>query len=257
MALPVNYRIEPLADIELLRQCMEVQKRAWGFSSEDLLPLRMFVVCTKIGGQVFGALDGNNRVLGFVNALPGFREGRVYLHSHMMGVLPEFQNLGIGRKLKLAQLEDALQRDIERIEWTFDPLEARNARFNIELLGTICRRYYVNAYGITSSPLHGGMPTDRLVAEWHLRSDRVKSRIGLEPSAARPNRLAVSVKLPLDVGELRSKKPESALKWQMEFRGQILELFDKGYCVTGFEVDEGQQQIRYLLEEFNAQALGL
>jgi len=144
MSEPISYTVEFLRDIDLLRQCVDLQRKAWGFGDEDLLPLRMLVVCTKIGGQVFGALDPNRKVLGFVNAFPGLRDGKIYLHSQMMGVLPEFQNLGIGKKLKLKQRDEAMSRGIQRVEWTFDPLETRNARFNLEILGAICRRFYVN-----------------------------------------------------------------------------------------------------------------
>ena len=82
---PLSYKIEILEKIELLRECVELQRQAWGFSDEDLLPVRMLVVCNKIGGQVFGALDSNHKVLAFLNAFPGFRDGQVYLHSQMMG----------------------------------------------------------------------------------------------------------------------------------------------------------------------------
>src|SRR5215831_1316629 len=169
----LSYKIELLTNVALLRQCLEIQRRAWGFSDEDLLPIRLLVVCGKIGGHVFGALDANGRVLGFLNAFPGLRDGQVYFHSQMMGVLPEYQNLGIGRQLKLAQRAEALRQGVSRIEWTFDPLEVRNAYFNIESLGAICRRFYVDTYGTTSSQLQAGLPTDRLVAEWHLDSARV------------------------------------------------------------------------------------
>src|SRR6201999_4339960 len=88
-------------------------------------------------------------------------------------VRKEHRNSGLGRRLKLLQREDALARGIELIEWTFDPLEIKNAYLNIERLGAIARRYNINQYGITSSPLQGFLPTDRLVAEWWLKSKRV------------------------------------------------------------------------------------
>ena len=94
----------------------------------------------------------------------------------MVGVLAEYRDRGVGRLLKLAQREDALARQINRIEWTFDPLQLKNASFNIARLGAIVRHYIPNLYGRTSSPLHAGLPTDRLVAEWWVRSSRVKER---------------------------------------------------------------------------------
>src|SRR5262245_3685477 len=103
MTKPSAYRIRLLEDLDQLRQCLEIQRLERGFSNEDILPMRSLLICSKIGGQVFGAVDDNGRVLGFLNAFPGYRDGRVYLHSNMMGVRPEYQNQGIGRQLKLAQ----------------------------------------------------------------------------------------------------------------------------------------------------------
>jgi predicted GNAT superfamily acetyltransferase len=282
----IHYTIQPLQDIELLRQCVDVQRKAWGFSDEDLLPVRVLVVCTKIGGQVLGALDAHGKVVGFVNAFPGVRDNKVYLHSQMMGVLPVYQNFGIGRGLKLAQREEALRRGIQRIEWTFDPLEIRNAHFNLEILGVICRKLYVNTYGITSSHLQAGLPTDRLVAEWHLESARVRSRIRahslkptqpseivpftvnpFRPMGAREenseytascfcteetaeNR-AKTVELPSNMNQLKSVDSETSLKLQLEFRQQMLNLLERDYCVTKFEVDRGNQRARYHLEPYD------
>ena len=157
--------------------CMDLQRQVWGFEDVDLIPLRMFVVADKIGGQVLGAFDGDRggRMAGFLLAVPGVRGGHAYMHSHMMGVLAEYRNLGLGRRLKLLQREEALSCGIQLVEWTFDPLEIKNAFLNVERLGAMARRYTINQYGLTTSPLHGGLPTDRLVAEWWLNSNRVKS----------------------------------------------------------------------------------
>jgi predicted GNAT superfamily acetyltransferase len=157
-----------------LREAVALQKTIWGWEDADLLPFRMFVVATKIGGQLLGAFDGD-RMIAFCVAIPGLKPGgKVYLHSHMLGVLPEFRNVGVGRQLKLRQKDDALARGIDLIEWTFDPLDLKNAHFNIERLGAIVRRYVRNQYGVSSSHLHGGLPTDRLVAEWWIRKPRAK-----------------------------------------------------------------------------------
>ena len=103
----------------------------------------------------------------------------------MMGVLPEYRNRGVGRLLKLAQRDDAIKTGINLIEWTFDPLELKNAFFNIERLGAIVRRYVPNQYGTTTSHLHGGLPTDRCVAEWHVSSIRVADILSGERSDRR------------------------------------------------------------------------
>src|SRR3984885_8035762 len=164
--------------IEDFRACVALQKEVWNFSDAELVPLRMFVVADKVGGQVMGAFDCDVMV-GFALSVPGTRTGHVYLHSHMLAVRKDHRNGGLGRRLKLMQREEALTRGIELIEWTFDPLEIKNAYLNIEKLGAIARRYNINQYGITSSPLQGGLPSDRLIAEWWLRSKRVETLLAV------------------------------------------------------------------------------
>ena len=152
-------------DLDEMRACVALQKEVWRFTDAELVPLRMFVVAEKIGGQVISAFDGG-RIVAFALSIPGARTGHCYLHSQMLAVRDEYRNGGLGRRIKLFQREDALTRGFELIEWTFDPLEIKNAYLNVERLGAIARRYNVNQYGITSSPLQGGLPSDRLVAEW-------------------------------------------------------------------------------------------
>jgi predicted GNAT superfamily acetyltransferase len=157
-------------------RCVELQKQVWGESDLETEPYVTFVVANQTGGQVLGAFDGPTMV-GFTMALVGIRDKSPYLHSHMTGVLPEYRDRKIGRSLKLFQREEALSRDIRLIEWTFDPLETRNAHFNLNRLGAIVRTYIPNFYGVTTSPLHRNLPTDRLLAEWHLDSKRVIAAI--------------------------------------------------------------------------------
>ncbi|MDP9054900.1 MAG: acetyltransferase [Acidobacteriota bacterium] len=171
--------IRELSNEPELREALALQKTIWGFDDADLLPFRMLVVATKIGGQLLGAFhEPSERMIAFCLAIPGLRPGgNPYLHSHMLGVLPEYRNVGVGRQLKLRQKDDALARGIDLIEWTFDPLDLKNAYFNIERLGTIVRRYVRNHYGISSSLLHGGFPTDRCVAEWWIQGPRPRTEI--------------------------------------------------------------------------------
>ena len=157
-------------------RCVEIQKSVWNESDLETEPYTTFVVANQTGGQVLGAFDGPT-MLGFTLALVGIHGNVPYLHSHMTGVLPEYRDRKIGRALKLFQREEALSRDIRLIEWTFDPLETRNAHFNLNRLGAIVRTYIPNFYGVTSSPLHRNLPTDRLLAEWHLDSKRTIAAI--------------------------------------------------------------------------------
>lgn len=230
----LKIEIRPLADSADLREAVRLQQTVWGFSDIDLLPPRLFVVATKIGGQVFGAFDGS-RMVGFCLAIPGLKAGgKYYLHSHMLGVLPEYENRGIGRGLKLAQREDALGRGIELIEWTFDPLEIKNAHFNIERLGAIVRRFVVNQYGISSSPLHGGLPTDRCVAEWWIASPRVRAMVDRRE---RPQyQIDARLEVPQEIGALKKDNPAQARAIQARIREQFLEHLGKGLAVVGYEI---------------------
>lgn len=143
--------IRPLTTLEQFERCVVLQLEVWGYSDGDLIPRRVFLVAQRIGGQVLGAFDGDT-IVGFAMALPGYRNGHSYLHSHMLAVLSDYRNAGLGRRLKLAQREDAIARGFDLMEWTFDPLEIKNAHLNIARLGAISRRYKEDFYGPSSSP---------------------------------------------------------------------------------------------------------
>jgi predicted GNAT superfamily acetyltransferase len=213
-----------------------LQKEIWNFSDADLVPLRMFVVAEKIGGQVMGAFDGNQMV-GFALSVPGTRSDRVYLHSHMLAVRNEHRNGGLGRRLKLLQREDALARGIELIEWTFDPLEIKNSYLNIEKLGAIARRYNINQYGTTSSPLQGGLPSDRLMAEWWLKSRRVETLLATGTNPPFPQQAAIEVPAQIYDWKAAAETRGKAQHVQERNREQFLRAFDAGLAVLGYERD--------------------
>ncbi len=222
---------------------VRLQQEIWGFEEIELLPLRLFVVATKIGGQAFGAYDGK-RMVGFCLSIPGLKPGgKSYLHSHMLGVLPGYRDSGVGRRLKLAQREEGIGRGIELIEWTFDPLEIKNAYFNIERLGAVVRRYVLNQYGTTTSHLHGGLPTDRCVAEWWLSTPRAKAIVAGEKFARNP--AEVRIVIPADIGETRAQDPAKARVIQQKASDEFRAAFDRGLAVIGFEKSE--QAGTYLL----------
>jgi predicted GNAT superfamily acetyltransferase len=238
--------IRQLSALEEFRTALELQQTIWGFDEIDLLPLRFFVVASRVGGQVLGAYDGE-RMIGFCLGIPGIKPGnRPYLHSHMMGVLPEYRNAGVGRRLKLRQREDALARGIPLIEWTFDPLELKNAFFNIERLGAIVRRYAVNQYGITGSPLHGGLPTDRCYAEWWIDSPRVRGILqGRRPETQVVERIA----FPADIARIRTEENARAREIQAANASRFQAAFASGMAVTGFA--HNPREGIYLLEPWN------
>jgi predicted GNAT superfamily acetyltransferase len=222
--------------LDELRACVALQKEVWNFSDADLVPLRMFVVAEKVGGQTVGAFD-RDELVGFALAVPGIRDHRPYLHSHMLGVREDWRNSGLGRRLKLFQRQEALARNLHLMEWTFDPLEIKNAYFNIERLGAIARRYTVNQYGITSSPLQGGLPTDRLVAEWWLTSPRV-NRI-LQGTGGRPFTPLQTISVPAEIYAWK-KSPELRIRAQEvqdRNRQEFIAAFEEGLAVLGYERD--------------------
>jgi predicted GNAT superfamily acetyltransferase len=235
--------VRVLSEYNDLAEAVRLQKEIWGFEEIELLPVRLFVVATKIGGQVLGAFD-RNKMIGFCLCIPGLKAGgETYLHSHMMGVLSAYQNRGVGRLLKSEQRLDALSRGICLIEWTFDPLELKNAFFNIERLGAVVRRYVLNQYGTTSSHLHGGLPTDRCVAEWYIGSPRVE--LTLEGRVPPRHEVTARISVPTDIADIRKTDPRRARDIQLSVSEQFMMQFEKGLAVIGFE--RSQQAGTYLL----------
>lgn len=218
------------------RQALQLQKEVWNFDDADLVPVRLFVVGEKIGGHVLGAYAGKDMV-GFAYGLPGLRGGHTYLHSHMLAVHEQYRNSGLGRALKLFQRELCLVQGLDLIEWTFDPLEIKNAYFNIERLGAIARRYTVNQYGITSSPLQGGLPSDRLIAEWWLKSPRVESclRDGKHPAVNAEKCVEVSA----EIGKWKADSAgrAKAAEAQGRIRDALQAAFGEGLTIVAQERD--------------------
>ncbi|MEO7142736.1 MAG: GNAT family N-acetyltransferase [Bryobacteraceae bacterium] len=228
--------IRALTEHAEFEEAVRLQELIWGFDEIELLPVRLFVVAVKVGGQAFGAYDGG-RMVAFGLAIPGLKlGGKTYLHSHMLGVLPEYRNQGVGRMMKLEQRKDALARGIDLVEWTFDPLEIKNAYFNIERLGAVVRRYVPNQYGTTSSHLHAGLPTDRCIAEWWLGTDRVNRIIG--GAAYQRPLVEARIAVPASIAAVRQADVNEARRIQAEVSGQFLEHFRRGLAVIGFEKSE-------------------
>jgi predicted GNAT superfamily acetyltransferase len=223
--------IRALNHVDEFSQCVELQRQVWGFDDSDLVPARMFVVSRKIGGQVFGAWDGD-RLVGYALAMPGDRNGHLYLHSHMLAVLADYRNAGVGRLLKLRQREDAIARGIDLMEWTFDPLEIKNAYFNIERLGAITRRYVPNQYGFTSSRLQAGLPSDRLVAEWWLRSKRAEQALRGERSGVTVQQ---RIEVPAEINDWKAAGDARAAAVQARNRETLLRAFTSGQVALGYE----------------------
>ena len=215
-------KVRPLIELAEFREAVRIQRIIWGFEDLELLPVRLFVVAEKVGGMVLGAFDGDD-LIGFCLAIPGIRDSTIYLHSHMLGVLKEYRDAGAGRLLKFAQREAALARGIDLIEWTFDPLDIKNAYFNIERLGVIVRRFVPNQYGITTSPLPAGLPTDRCIAEWHLTRQRDAVPV------------VASISVPAEIAAIKQTNLTRAREIQQRVAAEFLDHFSRNLAVTGFE----------------------
>ncbi len=229
----VDIQIRKLTKHEEFVEAVNLQRTIWAFDEIDLLPVRLFVVASKIGGHALGAFD-RGRMVSFCLAIPGLKpQGEYYLHSHMLGVLAEYRDLGVGRRVKLAQRDEAIARGIQLIEWTFDPLELKNAFFNIERLGVVVRRFVFNQYGASSSTLQGGLPTDRCIAEWYVSGQRAGTALRGE----RPERPAVEARIavPMTIGELKRTSQARAREIQKQVSEQFDQHFQNGLAVVGFE----------------------
>lgn len=266
----VDVRIRRAQGLEDYQACVELQKEVWRYTeNEDIAALPMLMIANRSGGSVLVAQD-SGRFAGFSFALPGWRpDGKRFWWSHMTAVVQEYRSKDVGLRLKLKQREEALQEGIDAIDWTFDPLQALNANFNIHRLGAVVRTYEENSYGPSSSALHRGLPTDRFVAEWHLHSDRVQERIGNGEAALllrdldRPPRINVPdqqpnlgleespllLEIPVDLNELKAADLQRARQWQERVRIACQHYFRAGYIITDFVMPEQpHSQALYLLE---------
>lgn len=227
--------IRKCAGIEEFQRCVALQKEIWGEDDIEVEPATMFVVAEETGGQVLGAFDGA-RLVGYTLAVVGFREGLVFLHSHMTGVLGEYRDRGVGRALKLVQRGDALAKGIRLIVWTFDPLQTRNAHFNLNRLGAIARRYLPNLYGRTTSPLHMGLPTDRLFAEWQLDSPRVVAAVS--DLAKELEEAPATIELPSELDRWKQNDNVEVARVQARIREEFRAWFARGYAAVGVRKSE-------------------
>ena len=268
--------IRNLTTYEEFKQVLDLERQVWGFSDPyDMVPPVVFTITVKRGAILLGAFDERDRMIGFCYSLVGMKAGKVLQWSHMTGVLPEYRG-GLGLRLKLAQRERALALGYDLIEWTFDPLQAMNAHLNMAKLGCVAEEYHRNVYGESTSDLHKGTPTDRLVAQWHIAEPHVARRLESAPDlrfrgqdvaeAPLVNRTAMagawrtcaSIDLNLDVSrfwleiptgftDMQQHAPDLAMQWRMNTREIFETYFKRGYRVVDFALDREAGFGRYLL----------
>ena len=274
-----DIQIRDLTAIDEFRQVVALEKAIWGYTDDgDLVTVPVFIFTVHRGATLVGAFDTSTppRMVGFAYAVVGMKNGKPMLWSHMAGVLPEFRG-GLGFKLKLAQRDRALAQGYDLIEWTFDPLQAMNAHFNFAKLGGVVDEYVPNFYGESTSALHKGTPTDRVVLSWKIAEPHVVRRIEQTSSELRVKshevveapvvnttvmdgewrttktiNLALKerrvwIEIPAGFTEMQQRAPERALAWRMDVRQMFDEYLAKGYRAVDFVLQREAGFGRYLL----------
>jgi predicted GNAT superfamily acetyltransferase len=273
--------LRDLTTLDDLSGVAALEKRIWGLTGgDDVTPVALLAATVKRGAILVGAFDpgtgptmGEGALVGFVYSLPAVHAGRLSQWSHMLGVVPEWRGHGLGRALKLAQRERAIAMGVELVEWTFDPLQAVNAHFNIARLGATASEYHENVYGASASPLHGNLPTDRLIAQWWVRAAHVDAlaegagaAVTSEPPVPAVNPVEVHdgwpacgaidltltgavirVAVPVGFTDMLVAAPAVARRWRVATREIFTAYFARGYRVTGFLLDRAVQQGSYVL----------
>lgn len=267
-------QIRDLHGLDDYRAVVRLEQEIWGYTDlADVVTVPVFIITIKRGGILIGAFDPSERMVGFAYSLVGVKHGRPMQWSHMMGVVAEYRRSGLGRRLKLAQRERAIAAGFDLMEWTYDPLQALNAHLNFYKLGVTCDEYVRNLYGESTSTLHRGTPTDRLVVQWHLgephvqrRIERAETAIGIRAHEAadapmvnqtievgqwrRPSSfdLAIDaprlwVEVPPAFTDMQQAAPELALEWRHHTREIFETYFGRGYRAVDFDLASR----RYLL----------
>lgn len=255
------------------RAIEQLQAQIWGYSS-GVVPFHLLLTVAKEGGVVLLALDRGEPV-GFAFGFPALTaDGQLKIASHQAGVLPDRQDQGLGYQIKLAQREATLALGIKLMTWTFDPLQGRNARFNLRKLGAVGKTYTTNLYGEMTDAINQGLPSDRFTVDWWLDSAHVSRRLAgqdLEPSletlaypilnpgqphpdgVSAPDRFDLPhgshclVEIPADLGRLKSSRPDIALTWRLQTRQIFQAAFDNGYTAVDFLRRDGRNY--YLLQQ--------
>ncbi|MFK2826674.1 GNAT family N-acetyltransferase [Bacillus sp. B190/17] len=261
-------QLEELKDIQ---EMVSFQEEIWGRGSA--VPITQLIAASHHGGLLLGAFH-QDQLVGGLYSFPGYHNQDVYLYSHMAAVHPNYQNAGIGSKLKLKQREWAMQYGYKKIMWTFDPLQARNSHFNLNKLGAYVNTYIPSYYGEMNDKLNKGLPSDRFLAEWDICSQRVEKALAgtLHSETAEKNysllfnyeehhELPVPlnvnivsgedgylIPVPADIHHLKQVDIEIAKKWRYELRNHITEWLSKGYKVTGIIRNSSQSVHYYVIE---------
>ena len=276
-----SLELRDLTTLDDFAGVVALEKRIWGLrAGDDVTPLPLLAATAKRGAILVGAFDpgadatmSHGALVGFVYSLPAVHNGRLSQWSHMLGVVPEWRRRGLGRALKLAQRDRAIAMGVDLVEWTFDPLQAVNAHFNIACLGATAGEYHENVYGASASPLHGNLPTDRFIAQWWVRAAHVDALVASPGASVTPGGSApavdlveardswpacgaidltltgVTVRVPIPIGftEMLVAAPAVAHRWRIATRQIFTTYFARGYRATGFQIDQAGRHGSYIL----------
>ena len=233
-----------------------IQMNAWGFSEYETEAHHLMTRVQKYGGLIQGLFE-DEKLIGYTYAVLGKWKGEYFIYSHQLAVLQEYQSKGYGYLLKKAQREEVLNMGYNLIKWCFDPLESLNSFFNIHRLGVISEEYEENIYGMGEYGLHKGLPTDRLVAKWMLKSDRVVARMERkyplifedvqERVLGNFSGGAAYIEIPLNIREIKEKDKEIANQWRLKTRAQFNEAFERGYVVEQMVFTSDKKRVFYKL----------
>ncbi|MEP6718612.1 MAG: GNAT family N-acetyltransferase [bacterium] len=245
-------QIRECTTIPELDSCIRLQREVFGLPELEISPRRHLIVSRQAGGWTLGAFVAE-RLVGFVHQMAAVRENEIFGYSHMMAVAREYQNKGVGSRLKWSQRDRALKEGRSFIKWTWDPMQARNAHFNLNRLGVVGRSYAANFYGtdyVTSPLLEGapppGIDSDRLFAEWHLQSARVM-KLAEGTASIVDKSVAQKIQIPVDWTGLCKQDPRTARQEQLRVRAEFQKALADGLVCAGFE--RSTDQPRYLLYE--------
>lgn len=249
-AAGANVRIRPLASLEDCSDCVDLQREVWGFDQPDIVPASLLHVVDYVGGIAAGAFDADGTLLGFVFGITGIHEGELAHWSYMLGVRESARNMGVGRMLKEHQRRALAGLSVARIFWTFDPLMAKNAYFNLNRLGAEVVEYVPNLYGVTASPLHLGLPTDRLVVclttaehpappltlppDENLPVMTAFPRPGDRTLSADDERPPIALlEMPADILDDMTRAPALAARWRLSLREHFQWALQHEYSARG------------------------
>ncbi len=283
--------IRPLATLDEFKAAERLQQEVWGYDALTVIPLAQLLTASKFGGFALGAFDGG-RLVALLYGFVGLKDGEPVHISQRLAVLAEYQNRGLGERLKRAQRDHVLAQGLRWIRWTYDPLETRNGYLNLVKLGSFVRTYLVNVYGLVSGHLNEGLPTDRFEVEWHIRSRRVAAALaGRHPARAggaprvappalltrvkpRPDGWLVPegwseppgprsqaegraegiwyVEAPADIQRVKQVDGSLALAWRLALREIFQALFARGFVASGVVRFEGGARTAYRVEPLAA-----